>query len=192
MSGWGQGASACGTLHLDIHPALQALVMEEVVAGRDHARPWLPHLSRVHADHTLTAAITRFNICWCRRRRVQDTLCNLPWHNGTVVVILGGKEPLWHKPAGPPSCLQEQHNCLRRQPSHQDTAEHQVWGLPHDIVGATIEVQGQQQPGDAHANDIKRPQRLPSVCPCTVHDLRDPETVHQHQDHRHDPASNAP
>lgn len=58
MSGWGQGASACGTLHLDIHPALQALVMEEVVAGRDHARPWLPHLSRVHADHTLTACTT--------------------------------------------------------------------------------------------------------------------------------------
>lgn len=54
-SGWGQGPSACGALHFDVHPALQTVVVEEVIAGGDHASGCLAHICWVHADHTLTA-----------------------------------------------------------------------------------------------------------------------------------------
>lgn len=59
LSGRGQGPSACWALHLDIHPSLQALVVEKVVARGDHAGSWLPHICWVHADDTLTACGTK-------------------------------------------------------------------------------------------------------------------------------------
>ena len=56
--GW-EGPSAGGAFHLDIHPAAQALIVEEVVAWGDHAGPGLAHVGWVHADHTLTACNNR-------------------------------------------------------------------------------------------------------------------------------------
>lgn len=39
-----QHAAAGGALHLDVHPPVQALAVEEVVARCQHARCWPAHL----------------------------------------------------------------------------------------------------------------------------------------------------
>ncbi len=35
------------------------MVVEEVVAGSDHARTWLAYISWIHADHALNSCTTR-------------------------------------------------------------------------------------------------------------------------------------
>lgn len=54
--------SACRTLHLHIHPLVQALVVEDVATGRDHPSRQALHIQRVHADHALHSSISSLNV----------------------------------------------------------------------------------------------------------------------------------
>lgn len=54
--------SARGTLHLHIHPLVQALIVEEVATGSDHPSRQAQHIQRVHADDALNPSISGLNI----------------------------------------------------------------------------------------------------------------------------------
>lgn len=54
--------SACWALHLDIHPFVEALVVEKMPTWSHHPGRQALHIQRVHADHTLYARIPCLDI----------------------------------------------------------------------------------------------------------------------------------
>ena len=77
---------------------------------------------------------------------------------------------------------------LCQHPGHQEKAEARAGGHPQHIAGAAIDVQGEHEPGEAHANDVEGPQGLLGISLGTVHNLGQPEAVGKKYDKLHVPA----
>ena len=70
----------------------------------------------------------------------------------------------------------------------QEDADGGRCGVPQQVLGAAVQVQGERQAAEAHANDIIGLQRLASVLVRAEHNLGDPEAEDAKHDVLHPPA----
>ena len=70
---------------------------------------------------------------------------------------------------------------LSKHPHGQDCAEPWARKHPEGVAGAAVDVQREQQPGQAHSNDVQWPQWLFRISLSTVDDLGHPEAETKQQ-----------